>query len=70
MDCKQHKKSTFLVEVQFQQNSTWQGSIHWLEEKKSQHFRSSLEMMKLMEDALTDGEESDSDIADHEPVQS
>ena len=61
MDEKEQKKSTFLVEVKFQQNKTWQGTIHWLEEKKSQHFRSSLEMMKLIDDALTDREKPQAD---------
>ncbi len=57
MDRRHKKKSTFMVEVQFQQHNTWQGTIHWLDGKKTQHFRSSLEMMKLMEDALNSEEE-------------
>lgn len=46
-------KATFIVQVQFQQNATWQGSIHWSEENKTQHFRSTLELIKLMDEAIS-----------------
>lgn len=46
------KKASFIIQIQFRQNATWQGSIRWIEEKKSQNFRSSLELIKLMDDAL------------------
>ena len=45
-------KATFIVHVQFRQNASWQGTISWAEQKKTQHFRSSFEMLKLMNDAL------------------
>lgn len=54
---KQGKKATFVVQVQFRQNATWQGTITWTEEKKVQRFRSTLEMIKLMGDALGDMDE-------------
>ena len=47
-------KATFIIHVQFRQNATWQGTIQWVDEKKEQHFRSTLEMMKLMVGALAD----------------
>ena len=46
------EQATFVVHVQFRQNATWQGTIQWLEEKKTQKFRSMLEMLKLMDQAL------------------
>lgn len=46
------KKATFVVQVQFRQNATWQGTITWTEEKKTQRFRSTLEMLKLMDSAM------------------
>lgn len=46
------EKATFMVQVMFRQNATWQGSILWSEQNKTQHFRSALEMIKLMDDAL------------------
>lgn len=49
---EQGKKGTFMVSVQFRQNATWQGTIVWMDEEKKQHFRSALEMLKLMDEAL------------------
>lgn len=49
----QGKLSTFMVQVLFRQNATWQGNISWLNQRKTQNFRSSLEMIKLMDDAIT-----------------
>lgn len=43
---------TFIVHVQFRQNASWQGKIQWVEGKKTQSFRSTLELMKLMDEAL------------------
>lgn len=48
-------KATFVVHIQFRQNATWQGSITWVEKDKTQNFRSSLEMLKLMDEARTGG---------------
>lgn len=47
-DCK----ATFTIQIQFQQHSTWQGTIAWVEGGKSQKFRSELEMLKLMMEAV------------------
>lgn len=44
--------SAFMVRVQYRQNSSWQGTIQWLEEKKTVQFRSLLEMTLLMNEAL------------------
>ena len=56
------KKATFVIQVQFRQNATWQGTITWTEEKKTQRFRSTLEMIKLMDNALSRGEHEDTGI--------
>ena len=45
-------KGTFEISVKFMQNSTWQGQIHWIEKNQKQSFRSALEMLKLMDEAL------------------
>ena len=50
-------KCTFEITVKFRQNATWQGQILWAEKNTRQNFRSVLEMLKLMDEALTDGEE-------------
>ena len=51
-------RCTFEINVRFRQNATWQGQILWAEKNMRQNFRSVLEMLKLMDEALTDGDES------------
>ncbi len=46
------EKATFLVQVKFRQHTSWQGQILWTENKKKIHFRSVLELMKLLGSAL------------------
>lgn len=46
------EKATFVVHVQFRQNSTWQGNLVWAEKKKTKNFRSALELLKLIDSAL------------------
>ncbi|MCL2226798.1 MAG: hypothetical protein FWB97_04120 [Oscillospiraceae bacterium] len=48
-------KCTFEVSVIFQQNATWQGHILWAEKNLRQSFRSVLEMLRLMDEALAEG---------------
>lgn len=48
-------RATFLVHIKFRQNATWQGSITWVEQERTQNFRSALEMLKLMEEARLPG---------------
>ena len=50
-------KGTFEISVKFMQNSTWQGQIHWVEKNQKQNFRSALEMLKLMDEALAESGE-------------
>jgi hypothetical protein len=52
-------KCTFQIKVKFTRNATWQGEIHWIEENKKQNFRSDLEMIKLMDEALIDATGND-----------
>ncbi|MGI6193011.1 MAG: hypothetical protein ACOYI3_05565 [Christensenellales bacterium] len=49
---KNGEKGTFVVRVLFRQNATWQGTVTWIEGNKTQHFRSMLELIHLLEDAL------------------
>ncbi len=49
---KRGEKGTFVVRVMFRQNATWQGTVSWVEGGKTQHFRSMLELIHLLEDAL------------------
>lgn len=54
--------STFVVEIQYCQSATWQGTITWIESKKVQKFRSELELLWLIEEALSADDASASDI--------
>ena len=45
-------KCTFKISVRLRQNATWQGNIVWEEKNLSKDFRSVLDMLKLMDEAL------------------
>ena len=53
LDVKAGAVATFSLRILFRQNASWQGSIRWLEEKQEQHFRSVLELIILMDNALS-----------------
>jgi len=55
-------KCTFEIAVRFRQNATWQGQIVWAEKNLKQNFRSVLEMLKLMDEALMEGVEDKKSI--------
>ncbi|WP_298847223.1 hypothetical protein [Clostridium sp.] len=54
--------TSFLVKIQYMQNTSWQGTIKWLDGKQTRHFRSCLEMMMLIEDALTSEKDKSNEI--------
>lgn len=62
---KRGTKGTFLLNVKYRQNATWQGSVTWVDEQREQYFRSTLELLKLIDGALEkrndDEENSDED---------
>ncbi len=47
------KKGTFIVKVDYCENETWQGRVTWAEENKTEHFRSALELIKLIDGATS-----------------
>lgn len=47
--------ATFQLNIMFRQNATWQGSLLWADEGMEAHFRSVLEVINLMNSALTGG---------------
>lgn len=54
---------TFVVDIKCRQNHTWQGTVNWVEQKKTLPFRSALELIKLMDSAM---EEAGSEEEDKE----
>ena len=65
MSNRQKKTETFIIKVMDQQNAIWQGSVTWVDEQREQYFRSTLELLKLIDGALKkrndDEENSDED---------
>lgn len=63
VDMMEHRGdlATFVVHVQYRQNATWQGKIVWTDKKKECAFRSALEMLKLMDEAISGEPGSGSD---------
>lgn len=45
---KKGKIATFYIKIRFRQNSSWQGSITWLEGGKTEDFRSVFELLKII----------------------
>ena len=46
-------RATFVVKILFRQHTSWQGTITWIGKKVEQPFRSVLELILLMDSALT-----------------
>ena len=49
---QRHDNQTFIVKISNCQNGTWQGRVIWADENKMQHFRSALELLRLIDDAI------------------
>lgn len=45
--------ASFRLEVHFRRNCSWQGSLCWLEAEQTHHFRSTLELIRLLHSALS-----------------
>jgi hypothetical protein len=43
---------TFVIQVLYRQNATWQGSIQWIEGRQTRQYRSVNELLKLLDEAL------------------
>ena len=52
------EKATFEVQVIFRQHTSWQGVVVWLERQMEQSYRSVLELVLLMDNALRSREEA------------
>lgn len=47
--------ATFILQIKFRQNNTWQGSLEWVEKKKTLMFRSALELIKIIDSTKEQG---------------
>ncbi len=50
---------TFIIRVQHRQHSSWQGMVTWVEENRTVPFRSALELIKMIDEAVSEGDEED-----------
>jgi hypothetical protein len=50
---KDGKLATFSLKILFRQNASWQGSVFWHEGKQEERFRSVLELLLLINSALS-----------------
>lgn len=56
-----NKTQSFVLEVKSQENHSWQGTIAWVEGKKKENFRSTLELIRLMDSILANESEESSE---------
>ena len=52
MNGRAKKADTFLVKIMDHEHATWQGKVTWIEGQREQYFRSALELIKLIDDAV------------------
>ena len=55
-----NSENSFLIKIKYRQNSSWQGTVQWIETGKTQNFKSCLELIRLMDIAVTSGDSKDS----------
>lgn len=54
---REGRLATFSLKILFRQNASWQGTILWLDTGREQPFRSALELIFLINSALTEAKE-------------
>ena len=55
MKSKNHhkgNKGTFIIKVEDCQRGTWQGKVVWADHEITEHFRSALELLQLVDEAI------------------
>ena len=45
------EKPAFIIKIISRENATWQGTITWVQTNETQHFRSALELIKILDSA-------------------
>ena len=51
---------TFIVKINHTDNASWQGQVTWADKNITKNFRSTLELIKLMDGAITSEETKNS----------
>ncbi len=68
LESKNGEEGTFIVQIKYRQNATWQGQVVWAEQNKKVYFRSALELLRLIDGAMNAGEGSIDDDVTAEPL--
>ncbi len=50
-DKRLSSSNSFLITIHHREHHSWQGTIEWLDQRRTQHFRSVLELIKLIDEA-------------------
>ena len=58
----QNSKETFVIQVISNQNASWQGTVQWVEKKRTVPYRSMLELIKLIDSAVSDNPGNDEEV--------
>lgn len=51
------ERETFVVRILNTQNATWQGTVTWTDGRRTEPFRSALELIRLIDSTLLEQEE-------------
>lgn len=46
------KKKTFILEINDNQNQSWQGNVEWVQGQKKESFRSVMELLRLLDSTV------------------
>ena len=59
---RKRTEETFVVKIKNSQHNTWQGSVLWVDDHNEKNFRSALELLKLLDEAVTEKREENEEI--------
>ena len=53
------ERETFVVRILNTQNATWQGTVTWTDGRRTESFRSALELIRLIDSTLLEQEQEE-----------
>lgn len=59
-----NKKQVFVLEILDNQKGTWQGTLSWVQGHEERSFRSTLELLHLIDSVINGSQESESEPSD------
>ena len=61
---KATKNGSFVIRILDQQHSSWQGTVTWLSNEETRPFRSTMELIFMVDNALRDEDETDEKVVE------